>query len=36
MYTFSNLDDGHRITLVGMAVDAATRNLDRWLIEPAP
>jgi hypothetical protein len=30
------LNDGRRVTLVGVAFDAATRNLGRWLIEPAP
>ena len=30
------LSDGRRITLVGVAFDAATRNLGQWLIEAAP
>jgi hypothetical protein len=30
------LADGRRLTLVGVAFDAATRNLGRWLIEPTP
>jgi hypothetical protein len=30
------LNDGRRVTLVGVAFDASTRNLGRWLIEPAP
>jgi hypothetical protein len=30
------LSDGRRVTLVGVAFAAETRNLDRWLIEPAP
>jgi hypothetical protein len=30
------LQGGRRVTLVGVAFDASTRNLGRWLIEPAP
>ncbi|MDA0322864.1 MAG: PD-(D/E)XK nuclease domain-containing protein [Verrucomicrobia bacterium] len=34
-YFVPYLDDGRRITLVGAAFDPGTRNLGKWLIEPA-